>query len=144
VILSSPLLDERSLGAVTDLRDRGFSPVVVDVLRHEPPTTARSQLSALAIRLWRLDRAALRTSLARLGVPMVAWDSDDGLDPALAPPAGHHEAAVRAATAVGAAEPVERYADLPLRTPRSGPPACWRPRTVADPRQVCMRRRGRP
>jgi uncharacterized protein (DUF58 family) len=85
VILFSPLLDERSLGAVADLRERGFSLVVVDVLRHQPPVIARSQVSALALRLWRLDRAAVRGSLAGLGVPVVTWDNDDGLDSALAP-----------------------------------------------------------
>jgi uncharacterized protein (DUF58 family) len=85
VILFSPLLDERAVGAIADLRQRGFSPVVVDVLRHQPPLISRSQVSALALRVWRLDRAALRTSLAGLGVPVVTWDSDDGLDSALAP-----------------------------------------------------------
>lgn len=84
VILFSPLLDERSLRVITDLRDRGLPAVVVDVLRYEPPRS-RSQLSALAVRLWRLDRAALRTSLADLGVPVVTWERDDELDPALAP-----------------------------------------------------------
>jgi uncharacterized protein (DUF58 family) len=85
VIVFSPLLDERAIGAIADLRERGFAPVVVDVLRHEPPVVARSGLSALALRLWRLDRAALRASLGGLGVPVVIWDSDDGLDAALAP-----------------------------------------------------------
>lgn len=84
VILFSPMLDQRVIGAITDLRERGFSLIVVDVLRHEPPAVPRSQVSALALRLWRLDRVALRSSLARLGVPVVTWSSDGGLDPALA------------------------------------------------------------
>ena len=84
VILFSPLLDERAVAALTDLRGRGFPVVVVDVLRHEPPVPPRSQLSALAVRVWRLDRAALRSSLAALGVPVVTWDSDEELDSALA------------------------------------------------------------
>lgn len=85
VILFSPLLDERAVGAITDLHERGFPLVVVDVLRHEPPAPPRSPMSALAIRVWRLDRAALRSSLAALGVPVVTWDSDDELDAALTP-----------------------------------------------------------
>ena len=85
VILFSPLLDERAIGAITDLRERGFPLVVVDVLRHEPPVPPRSPMSALAVRVWRLDRAALRSSMASLGVPVVTWDSDEELDPALAP-----------------------------------------------------------
>jgi uncharacterized protein (DUF58 family) len=85
VILFSPLLDQRAIRAITDLRERGFTLVVVDVLRHEPPVARRSEFSAVAVRLWRLDRAALHTSLAGLGVPVVRWSSDDGLDAALAP-----------------------------------------------------------
>lgn len=84
VILFSPLLDERAVAALTDLRGRGFPVVVVDVLRHEPPVPPRSQMSALAVRVWRLDRAALRSSLDRLGVPVVTWASDEELDSALA------------------------------------------------------------
>ena len=85
VILFSPLLDQRAIGSITDLRERGFALVVVDVLRHEPPVAARSPESVLTVRLWRLDRAALRTSLAGLGVPVVRWSSDEALDAALAP-----------------------------------------------------------
>ena len=72
-------------GVVTDLRERGFALVVVDVLRHEPPVTARSEMSSLALRLWRLDREALRVSLAGLGVPVISWPDDQALDAALAP-----------------------------------------------------------
>jgi uncharacterized protein (DUF58 family) len=85
VILFSPLLDQRAIGAVTDLRERGFALVAVDVLRHEPPGLSRYPAAALAVRLWRLDRAALHTSLAGLGVPVVRWRTDDALDAALAP-----------------------------------------------------------
>jgi uncharacterized protein (DUF58 family) len=85
VILFSPLLDQRAIGAVTDLRERGFALVIVDVLRHEPPVLSRYPAAALTVRLWRLDRAALRTSLAGLGVPVVPWSADDALDAALAP-----------------------------------------------------------
>jgi uncharacterized protein (DUF58 family) len=85
VVLFSPLLDERAIGAVTDLRERGFSLIVVDVLRHEPPASQRSDFSGLALRLWRLDRGALRARLADLAVPVVVWDTGDDLGVALAP-----------------------------------------------------------
>lgn len=85
VILFSPLLDQRAIGAVTDMRERGFALVVVDVLRHEPPVLSGYPAAALTVRLWRLDRAALRTSLAGLGVPVVPWSTDDALDAAIAP-----------------------------------------------------------
>ncbi len=50
VIFFSPLLDKRALGALADLRERGFPLVVVDVLRREPPALARSRMSELALR----------------------------------------------------------------------------------------------
>jgi uncharacterized protein (DUF58 family) len=88
VVLFSPLLDRRALGAITDLRQRGVSLVVVDVLRHQPPTDPRLPASALALRLWRLDRAALHASLAGLGVPVLTWDSGTGLEGAQLPQSG--------------------------------------------------------
>jgi uncharacterized protein (DUF58 family) len=84
VVLFSPLLDPRAISAITDLRQRGVSLVVVDVLRHEPPVAPRLPTSALAVRLWRLDRNALRASLAGLGVPVLTWDSGTGLEGAQA------------------------------------------------------------
>jgi uncharacterized protein (DUF58 family) len=79
VVLFSPLLDRRALSAVTDLRQRGVSLVVVDVLTHEPPSDPKLPMSGLAVRLWRLDRAAQAASLAGLGVPVLGWDSGTGL-----------------------------------------------------------------
>ena len=95
VVLFSPLLDRRAISAVTDLRQRGVSLVVVDVLRHEPPADPRLPVSALAVRLWRLDRSALHTSLAGLGVPVLTWDSGTGLEGAQAPLRGRRAGAVR-------------------------------------------------
>jgi uncharacterized protein (DUF58 family) len=95
VVLFSPLLDRRAISAVADLRQRGVSLIVVDVLRHEPPTDPRLPMSALAVRLWRLDRSALRASLASLGVPVLAWDSGTGLEGAQAPLRGQRLGAAR-------------------------------------------------
>jgi len=69
--------------------------VIVDVLRHEPPSDPRLPASALAVRLWRLDRSALRASLAELGVPVLTWDSGTGLEGAQAPLRGRRIGAVR-------------------------------------------------
>jgi uncharacterized protein (DUF58 family) len=52
-------------------------------------------MSALAVRLWRLDREALRASLAGLGVPVLTWDSGTGLEGAQAPLRGRRLAAPR-------------------------------------------------
>jgi len=94
-VLFSPLLDQRAIGAIADLRQRGVSLVVVDVLRHEPPAQPGFPLSSLAVRLWRLDRDALRASLAGLGVPVLGWDGGTGLEAALAPLRGRPLAATR-------------------------------------------------
>jgi uncharacterized protein (DUF58 family) len=95
VVLFSPLLDRRALNAVTDLRQRGVSLVIVDVLTHEPPADRRLPMTQLAVRLWRLDRGALRASLAGLGVPVLSWDSGTGLEGAQAPLRGRRVRAVR-------------------------------------------------
>jgi uncharacterized protein (DUF58 family) len=95
VVLFSPLLDRRALNAVTDLRQRGVSLVVVDVLQHEPPADPRLPMSQLAVRLWRLDRSALRSGLTGLGVPVLSWDSGTGLEGAQAALRGRPVRAVR-------------------------------------------------
>lgn len=95
VVLFSPLLDRRALSAVTDLRQRGVSLVIVDVLTCEPPAERRLPMTQLAVRLWRLDRGALRASLADLGVPVLSWDSGTGLEGAQAPLRGRRVRAVR-------------------------------------------------
>jgi uncharacterized protein (DUF58 family) len=88
VVAFTPLLDPAALAALTDLRQRGFPLVVVDTLRDEPPAapgrTPRS-LPGLALRLWRLNRAATRAALASLGVPVLAWPEATELDAVLAP-----------------------------------------------------------
>jgi len=85
VVVFSPLLDPRGLTALTDLRQRGFPLIVVDTLRDEPPVRPRSPEASLALRLWRLDRAATRSALRDLGVPVLRWHPEAELDSLLAP-----------------------------------------------------------
>lgn len=85
VVVFSPLLDDRAVEAVFDLARRGYPVLVVDVLTAEPPTAGDDE-SRLALRLWRLDRLALRRELAGLGVAVVRWDGTGSLDAALGPP----------------------------------------------------------
>jgi len=85
VVVFSPLLDPRGFGALTDLRQRGFPLIVVDTLRDEPPGQDGPPNARLALRLWRLDRAATRASLRALGVPVLAWPGGTELDGVLAP-----------------------------------------------------------
>ena len=84
IIVFSPLLDTRLIEAVRDLRERGFSVLVVDVLNAEPQHD-RSTLSGLATRMWRLEQQAIRFSLTQIGVPVVHWDGTSSLDEPLAP-----------------------------------------------------------
>ena len=74
--LLSPLLDDGPLEAVRHMRERGFSPLVIDVLNAEPEVPRRAAAAALALRTWRLQRAALRVELANVGVPVLDWDGD--------------------------------------------------------------------
>jgi uncharacterized protein (DUF58 family) len=88
VYIFSPLLDPGVVEAISELAERGHPLVVIDVLAHEPnPTTGAKpdHLDALALRLWRLDRQAVRFVLGELGVPVVTWDGVEPLDLALAP-----------------------------------------------------------
>ncbi|MBN1461216.1 MAG: DUF58 domain-containing protein [Armatimonadetes bacterium] len=74
VIALSPLLDERSVGALLDLRRRGFDLVVVDVSPLAFVAEEHGAESTLALRLWRLWREALRFRYEQLGVAVVEWD----------------------------------------------------------------------
>jgi uncharacterized protein (DUF58 family) len=84
VVVFSPLLDPRGFGAISDLRQRGFPLIVVDTLRDEPPPGSRAD-ARLALRLWRLDRAATRAGLRTLGIPVLQWSEGTELDSVLAP-----------------------------------------------------------
>ncbi len=84
IMVFSPLLDPRLIEALRDLRERGFSVIVVDVLDSEPRHD-NSRLSALTARLWRLEQEAIRFSLTQIGVPVVHWSGKSDLDEPLAP-----------------------------------------------------------
>jgi uncharacterized protein (DUF58 family) len=84
IIVFSPLLDTRLIEAVRDLRERGFSVLVIDVLNAEPQAS-RNALSPLASRMWRMEQEAIRFSLTQIGVPIVHWDGTSSLDEPLAP-----------------------------------------------------------
>jgi uncharacterized protein (DUF58 family) len=78
VIALTPLLDERGLNALLNLRRRGFDLVVVEIspLEYvsEGPDSRGDPLDALAIRFWRLWRDAIRFRFEELGVAVVEWD----------------------------------------------------------------------
>jgi uncharacterized protein (DUF58 family) len=84
VVAFSPLLDGRFVETLRDMRERGFSLIVVDVLNAEPPRR-RAFADNAARRIWTLEQDAIRFSLRELGVPVVAWDGVTPLDLPLAP-----------------------------------------------------------
>ena len=84
IVAFSPLLDPRFIEAVRDLRERGFSVLIVDVLSSLPEHDS-STLSALTARLWKLEQEAMRYSLTQIGVPVAHWDGQAPLDEPLAP-----------------------------------------------------------
>jgi uncharacterized protein (DUF58 family) len=85
VVVFSPLIDQRFVEALRDMRERGFTMLVVDVLNAEPPDRRRSA-DRMARRIWQMEQDAIRFSLRELGVPVVHWDGVQSLD---LPLAGH-------------------------------------------------------
>jgi uncharacterized protein (DUF58 family) len=83
VVVFSPLLDQRFVEALRDMRERGFTLLVVDVLNAEPPVRRRRE-DRQAKRIWQMEQEAIRFSLRELGVPVVHWDGVQSLDLPLA------------------------------------------------------------
>jgi uncharacterized protein (DUF58 family) len=73
VIALTPLLDERAVKALIDLRARGFDLAVIELSPYPFVPEGESETERLAYRLWRLRRDALRTRYASLGAPIVEW-----------------------------------------------------------------------
>ena len=67
--------------AVIDLRERGYPVIVTDVLGASPAPAAGPAKPGLALRLWRLEREALRYRLESLGIPVVGWPGEPRLEP---------------------------------------------------------------
>ena len=83
VIALSPLLDRRSVGALLDLRARGYDLAVVDV--SPLPFTQRPTrgLDSVAYDIWMLRRDAVRHRLRRAGVAVAEWQDGTPLDAVL-------------------------------------------------------------
>jgi uncharacterized protein (DUF58 family) len=73
VIALSPLLDRRSVGALLDLRARGFDLAVIDVSPVPFTTRPPSGLDATAYDIWTMHRDAVRHRLQRAGVAVAEW-----------------------------------------------------------------------
>jgi uncharacterized protein (DUF58 family) len=73
VLAITPLLDNRTAGALLDLRARGYDLIVVEVSPVELLAPDPASAAQLPHRLWRLSREALRWRYEQVGVPVVTW-----------------------------------------------------------------------
>jgi len=83
VLALTPLLDERSEVALLDLRGRGFDLVVIEISPLAVVPAAQTELGAVAHRLWRLRRDAVRGRLEGAGIPVAVWGDESSLAAAL-------------------------------------------------------------
>ncbi|MDQ6918558.1 MAG: DUF58 domain-containing protein [Candidatus Dormibacteraeota bacterium] len=79
----TPLVDERSIGALLDVRGRGFDVAVIE-LDPVPFVAVRTDENGeLAHRLWLLQREALRKRFRAAGIPIATWNEQRPLEAAL-------------------------------------------------------------
>ena len=79
VVALSPLLDERALAALADLRRRGFDVAVIEISPVPFAPQSGDEGDPLVERLWLLRRGARRTAFHALGVPVVEWRESEAL-----------------------------------------------------------------
>jgi uncharacterized protein (DUF58 family) len=83
VVALSPLLDNRSVDALLDLRARGYDLAVLDVSPVPYTERPKAGLDAIAYDIWILRRDALRHRLQRAGVAVAEWREGAPLQGAL-------------------------------------------------------------
>lgn len=79
VVALTPLLDRRAIGALFDLRARGFDLAILELSPDRFLPAPADGAQALALRLWRLRRDALRDRLRTLGVSVTSYDGEQPL-----------------------------------------------------------------
>jgi uncharacterized protein (DUF58 family) len=83
ILVITPLLDERSIGLISELRTRGRDLIVVEVSPLDHVSPGPTAADAAAYDLWRLQREALRARLQALGIGVAVTKPDGALGPAL-------------------------------------------------------------
>ena len=79
----TPLVDERTVSALLDVRGRGFDVAAIE-LDPLPFAAARpDERGELAHRLWFLQREALRERFRAAGIPIATWNEERPLEGAL-------------------------------------------------------------
>ena len=81
VVAFTTLLDTDFALALIDLRKRGRTVAVVDVLAGPP---FADDLDPTVARMWRLERRNMYRDLGVLGIDVVGWQGDSSLDRVLA------------------------------------------------------------
>jgi uncharacterized protein (DUF58 family) len=79
----SPLLDQRGVHALMDLRGRGFQVVLLVISPVPFIHPGQGGPGEQAYRLWRLQREVVQARYQRLGVPVVEWRPDRPLEAVL-------------------------------------------------------------
>ena len=79
----SPLLDQRGVDALMDLRGRGFKVVLLIISPVPFIRPGEGEAGEQAFRLWRLQREVVQARYQRLGVPVVEWRPDRPLEAVL-------------------------------------------------------------
>jgi uncharacterized protein (DUF58 family) len=83
VLALTPLLDERAIGALVDLRGRGHDLVILEVSPEPYVEIGPAHTDQVAMRLWRLQRGELRARFERLGVAVSTLGREASLEAAL-------------------------------------------------------------
>jgi uncharacterized protein (DUF58 family) len=80
VVAISPLLDDRVVDVLADLRARRYDLVVIEVSPLDYAAPGESETEALAHRLWLLRREEIRSRFEALGVAVAVWDDERPLE----------------------------------------------------------------
>ncbi len=83
VLALTPLLDDRAIGALADLRTRGYDLAIIEVSPMPYVEPGKTESERLAFRVWQLRREAIRSRYRALGVPVVEWRDDVPLEAAI-------------------------------------------------------------
>ncbi len=83
VVAVTPLLDDRAVEALADLRARRYDLAIVEVSPIGFTEPGESEADKLAHRLWVLRRDEIRARYERLGVAVASWSDDAPLDAVL-------------------------------------------------------------
>ena len=83
VIAITPLLDERTVTGLFDLRGRGFDLAIVEVSPAPFLPAPSGEQGRLAYKLWALKREALRYEYRKAGIPISTWHRGEPITGAL-------------------------------------------------------------